>query len=87
MKRLLTALAVGAALTAGSAFAQDTSMDTMLSMIETSAERALQMHGYTDVDVEDLSFSQVAAIVLADSDSSDNSADMKSRIGAILSTN
>jgi hypothetical protein len=62
-------------------------MGMALSMLELSAERELRRHGFNDVDVMNLTLSQISGIRLATSDASDNSQERTDRIRAVLQQN
>ncbi len=89
MKKFLVAVALATALSAGAASAQsDTAeMTEGLTMLETGAAKELTKIGITDVDVMDLSLSQLAQIksVLESSDYNVN--EMKNQVMSIVATN
>jgi hypothetical protein len=90
MKTTIATTAVVASLLLGaSANAQDLSlanrtMDVGLSMLELSADMALEKYGYGDQDVMDLTLTQIAAIkaVTSGNDYGDN--ERRQQIGVIL---
>ncbi|MBA3324852.1 MAG: hypothetical protein H0T41_06155 [Rhodobacteraceae bacterium] len=89
MKKFLVAVALATALSAGAASAQsDTAeMTEGLTMLETGAAKELTKIRITDVDVMDLSLSQLAQIksVLESSDYNVN--EMKNQVMSIVATN
>jgi hypothetical protein len=89
MKTTIATAVVASLLLGASANAQDLSlanrtMDVGLSMLELSADMALEKYGYGDQDVMDLTLTQIAAIkaVTSGNDYGDN--ERRQQIGVIL---
>ena len=84
MKATLVALAITAGALAGAASAQDMTMEQGISMLATSADKALKEYGINNANVMDLTLTQLAGIKLITGSSDYSETEKKAAIMSVL---
>lgn len=86
MKSMIIALGTAAALTAGTAYAQDDSWSSSIAVLEESVNTQLAQLGI-DHDASNLTLSQLGELELVFSDASMSEANKELQVQQILGTN